>query len=168
MKYYSAQSGIPLRPDPGALTRNALRSVARAALHAARNAGKFSLEKHPWRDDRAIEGLLTRSPVAPTRTSDVAALMQVKLHFIASLVPASAAAAVLNETVQASFDGAYSISIPGVSLPTAGWIGEAQAIPVLQGTTSSATLSPSKPACIVVLTREMTDSADAETIMERV
>jgi hypothetical protein len=168
MKYYSDRSGIPLRPDPGALARGALRSVTRACLHAARNAGKFSLERHPWKDDKAIEGLLTRSAVGPTRTSDVAALMQVKLHFLASLVPASAAAAVLDQSVQASFDGAFSISVPGVSLPTAGWLGEAAAISVLQGTTSAATLSPSKLAAIIVLTREMTDGGDAESIMERV
>jgi hypothetical protein len=55
-----------------------------------------------------------------------------------------------------------------VGLPTAGWIGEAQAIAVLQGTTSSVTLSPSKMACIVVLTREMIEAGDAEAVMQQV
>jgi hypothetical protein len=162
------RQGIPFRPDPEALREGALRTVTRACLHAARNSGQFSLVKHPWRDDKAIEGLLTRSPVTPTRTSDAAALTQVKLHWIASLVPASAAAAVLDQGIQASFDGVYSISVPGVSLPTAGWVGENLAIPVLQGSVSAATLSPSKLAAIIALTREMVDGSDAESIMERV
>jgi hypothetical protein len=162
------RQGIPFRPDPGELARSALRTVARAALAVARTAGKWpSDEKHPWPDDRAIEWL-TRSPVTPTRTSDAAALAQVKLHWIASLVPASAAAAVLDESIQASFDGAYTISVPGVSLPTAGWAGENMAIPVLQGTTSAATLAPSKLAAIIALTREMIESSDAEAIMQQV
>jgi hypothetical protein len=114
--------------------------------------------------------LLIRSPVAPTRTTDATAtaLTQVKVYFIGSLVPRSAAAAVLDLAIQASFANAASISIPGITLPTAGWIGEGQAIPVLQGTVSNATLTPSKLAAIIVLTNEMVDGSDAETIMETV
>jgi hypothetical protein len=159
---------FPLRPDPNVLTRAALRSVTRAAIHAARNAGQHAAVDHPWKDDRAIE-LLTRSSVAPTHISDAAALAQVRLHFLPSLVPTSAAAAVLTQTIQFSFDGATAISIPALSLPQAGWIGEAQAIPVVQGTSSiAATLTPFKLAVLIGLTREMVDGGDAETVMQQV
>jgi hypothetical protein len=76
---------------------------------------------------------------------------------------------VLDQSIKASFDGAYSISVPGVSLPAAGWVGEGLAIPVVQGTSSSgATLTPSKLAAIIALTNEMVSGADAENIMQQV
>jgi hypothetical protein len=160
---------VPFRPDRRVLRANALRSVARAALHACRVAGKQpNGERHPWRDDAAIDGLLTRSAVSPTTLAATTALQQVRVHFLPSLVPVSAAAAVLGQSLQFGFDGAASLSFPAVSLPTAGWIAESSSIPVLQGTTSSVTLTPFKIAAILVLTREMISGADAETVMEQV
>jgi hypothetical protein len=115
-----------------------------------------------------IGEVITRSPTVPTKTSDASALTQIRTHFLPSLVPQSAAAAVLNESMQFSFDGTGSISCPAMSLPTAGWIGEGQAIAVLQGTTSSVTLSPSKVAAILTLTREEMEAGNADTIMGQV
>src|SRR6516165_7147329 len=80
----------PLRPDPSALARGALRTVARACLLAARNAGN-RVERNPWPDDRAVEYLI-RAPVAPTTIAATTALQQVRVNFLASLVPVSAAA----------------------------------------------------------------------------
>jgi hypothetical protein len=161
-------SPIPMRADPGALARSALRSVARAALHAAKSAGKASAERNPWPDDRAVDWLI-RSPVSPTKIGDAQSLNQVRLHFLPSLVPVSAAAAVLGESMQFSFDGASSISVPSVSLPTAGFVGEGAAIPVIQGTsTANVSLTPSKLAAILVLTREMIEGGDAENVMQQV
>jgi hypothetical protein len=165
---YLDRSPIPVIADHNALAQRALRSVARAALVAARNAGKRHAERHPWKDDLAIDGLLTRSAVSPTTVATTSALQVVRTFFLPSLVPVSAAAAVLSGGMQASFDGATQISLPAVSLPTMGWIAEAASIPVLQGTTSNVTLSPYKIAAIIVLTREMTEAGDAESVMETV
>jgi hypothetical protein len=41
------------------------------------------------------------------------------MHFLPSLVPVSAAAAVLDQSVQLTFDGAASVSVPAVSIPSA-------------------------------------------------
>jgi hypothetical protein len=163
------QRGISLRPDPDALARNVLRSLARAAIHVGRNAGKRTIEKHPWPEDRAAIDWLTRAPVSPASMAGSTALTHVQLNFLPSLIPVSAAAAVLVRTVQLSLDGVASVSCPAVSLPTAGWIGEGQAIPVLQGTASAAaTLSPYKIAAIIVLTHEMIIGGNAETVMTQV
>jgi hypothetical protein len=156
-----------MRPDPDAQARAALRSVARAALIASRTAAK-SPQKSEWQSDRTVEYLL-RSPVSPTTLAATTALAQVRVHFLPSLVPVSAAAAVLGESMQFSFDGASQISVPSVSLPTAGFVGEGAAIPVIQGTsTANVSLTPSKLAAILVLTREMIESGDAEAAMTQV
>jgi hypothetical protein len=162
-------NGIPLRADPDALARSVLRSLARAAIHVGRNAGKRVPEKHQWAEDRAAIEWLTRAAVSPTSMAGTTALAHVQLNFLPSLIPVSAAAAVLVRTVQLSLDGVATASCPAVSLPTAGWIGEGQAIPVLQGTTSTAaTLSPYKIAAIIVLTHEMITGGNAETVMTQV
>jgi hypothetical protein len=157
-----------LRPDPSALARSALRSVARRALLAAKSASKGHPEKNPWPDDRAVDWL-HRSPVAPTKIADIQSIAQVRVHFLPSLVPQSAAAAILSQSVQFSFDGVASISVPSMTLPFAGFVGEAQAIPVLQGTTSAnVPMTPSKFAAIVTLTREMIEGGDAEAAVTQV
>jgi hypothetical protein len=162
-------NGIPLRADPDALARNVLRSLARAAIHVGRNAGKRVPEKHQWSEDRAAIDWLTRAPVSPTSIAGATALQHVQLNFLPSLIPVSAAAAVLVRTVQLSLDGVASASCPAVSLPTAGWIGEGAAIPVLQGAvTTPATLSPYKIAAIIVLTHEMVIGGNAEAVMTQV
>jgi Phage capsid family len=158
---------IPLRPDPTAVAIAALRSVARAALHAVRSAGSKNPERHPWRDDAAVD-LALRSPVSPAKPSEVQALAQVRAQFLPSLMQYSAAAAVLDQTLQLSLDGAASVSLPAVSIPTAGFVSPGQAIPVLQGTaTAAASLAPSKLATLIALTREMVD-ANGEVIMTQV
>jgi hypothetical protein len=153
-------------PDRHAIA--ALRTIARAALVAVRNAGKSAPEPHEWRDDRAID-LVLRSPVAPTRLADTAALQAVRINFLPSLVPVSAAARVLDASLSLTFDGAFAVSVPSVSLPSAAFITEGEPIPVLQGTSTANTpLVPSKLACLVALTREMVDGANGEAVMTQV
>jgi hypothetical protein len=85
-------------------------------LHARRTAGKPG-QKSAWPDDRAVD-LLTRAPVEPMKIGDAQSLNQVRIFFLPSLVPQSAAAAILAQGFQFSFDGAASISAPSVTLPT--------------------------------------------------
>src|SRR5579871_5029654 len=93
--------GIPLRPDPNALHEAAMISVARACLMTAR-AVNDRVVKNVW-DDRTAELLVARAGVSPTTLAGSAALAQLTLHFIASLVPVSAAAAVIARSLQLSF-----------------------------------------------------------------
>jgi hypothetical protein len=123
---------IPLRPSVDALVARALQLVAQSAVAAGKAA------------------FLSRAATTPTRLSDAPNLAVVESYFLPSLAPASAAASVIDLSLKTSFDTAAQISVPGISLPTAGWVGEGQAIAVLQGTTSQAALlSPSKIASIV-------------------
>jgi hypothetical protein len=159
---------VPLRPDPSALRENALRSVARAVLFAFKTAGNKHVEPHPWQHDRAVD-LALRAATAPTRLADAAGLTQLKLHFLPSLIPASAAARVIDLSFKFAFDGAASISVPSLSLPVAGWIGEGSGISVSQGSsTANSSMVPSKLGAIIPITYEMTIAADAEAIMQQV
>jgi hypothetical protein len=160
-----ARQGIPFRPDPDAHRARTMASITRACLGLARQQG--NPDSRPPKLDEVGE-LVTRAPSSPTRISDAPALAQLRVAFLPSLIPVSAAAAVLGETVQFSFDNVASIVAPSMTLPTAGWVGEMQAIPVLQGTTASVTLTPSKLATIIPLTAEMIEAGDAETVMEMV
>jgi hypothetical protein len=162
------RSITPLRPDHNALARAALTSVTRAAIMAGRNAGKRVAEASEWPEDRAVEWLL-RSAVSPTKISDAAGLARLAVEFLRSLVPVSASAAVLDASISLSWDNLAQISIPGLTLPTAAWVGEGAPIPVIQGTSSTAaTLTPSKLATAIVLSHEMVSGSNAEAIMRMV
>jgi hypothetical protein len=65
-----------------------------------------------------------------------------------------------------TFDGAGAISIPTLSVPLANFVGQGQAIPVVQGVTSiQATLEPHKFGVITEVSNEMLASANAEQLV---
>jgi Phage capsid family len=157
---------IPLRPDTGALREAAMVSLARACLDVARSVHDRS-GKSQW-DDR-VAGLLTRAASAPTSLANAQALRTVALSFVASLVPVSAAAAVIARSLQLTFDNAAQISVPALTLPTAAWTGEGAPIPVVQGVSAAGALvDPYKLAIIVALTGEMIRNSNAEAFVRQV
>jgi hypothetical protein len=159
--------GISLRPDPGAVRTAAVASVARAALNVARNVRGRSV-KPGWPNDDDAQ-LLTRAASTPASLANTTALQQVTLHFVESLVPVSAAAAVIARSLQLSFNGAAQIGVPALTLPSAAFVGDGAPIPVAQGTSApGAVITPSKIAMIVPLTREMIDHSDGERMMRQV
>jgi hypothetical protein len=160
------RKGYRFRPDPLAERKDVMDSIFKACVSTARHKSDPDRYALPKLDN--IGEVITRAPTSPTKISDASALTQIRLSFLPSLIPVSAAAAVINESFQFSFDNAGSIVCPSVSLPTAGWVAEAQAISVLAGTTGSVTLSPFKLACILVLSREIVEAGDADAIMEKV
>jgi hypothetical protein len=159
--------GIPLRPDPGALRDAAMLSVTRACLGLARTA-RARGTRNEWPEDRNAE-LLTRAASSPTTLAGTQALAQFSWQFVESLVPVSAAAAVLARSLRLSFDGAAQINVPALTLPYAGWVGEGAPIAVDQGTSSpGAVVTPSKLAVIFTLTRETVDHSNAEMMTRMV
>jgi hypothetical protein len=91
------------------------------------------------------------------------------LAFVASLVPVSAAAAVIARSLRLAFDGAAQIGVPALTLPAAQWIGEGHPIPVSQGTTSpGAVIVPHKLAVLIALTGEMIRHTNAEALVRQV
>jgi hypothetical protein len=143
-----------------------MRSLARAALTAARSVCDPLAKDSSWRDDRNVP-LLTRAAQQPTSTTDAAALMTVTMHLVESLQPVSAAAQVIARSLGLTFDHATQLSIPAVSIPAANWVGEGRPIPVQQGATSGMLLDPHKVAVIVVLTNEMLRNTQAEAIVRQ-
>jgi hypothetical protein len=163
----NVRTPIPLRPDPNAIAERAVTSLMRAVIASAR----MTLDRNwrpPWDDDRAAE-LITRAAVPPLATSDMTALAHVAIAFVASLVGASAAAALIARSLRLSFDGAATIGIPALTLPHASFVGEKAPIPVVMGTSSAgATLTPFKLAVIVPLSGEMIRNSNAEAFVRQV
>jgi hypothetical protein len=110
-----------------------------------------------------------RAASAPAMTSTTGwakELGQTTFAFLANLVPLSAGADLLGRSgLQLTFDGANAISIPNVTAPLADFVAQGAPIPVVSGTSSvQAILEPHKFGCIVVLTREMVESGNAEAL----
>lgn len=159
-------SPIPLRADPSALREAAMTSLARAAINVARNANHHHAA-NSWPDDR-VAGLVSRGAVETLALSDITALQTVAVQFVASLVPVSAAAAILATSLKLSFDGNAQISVPSLTLPHAAWVSENAAIPCLQGTSSpGAMIEPHKVAALLSLSGELIRGSNAEAVMRQ-
>jgi hypothetical protein len=86
---------------------------------------------------------------------------------VEALGPASAAAQLIREGLVLNFNGAGQIMVPGLITDPkyASFVAEGQPIPVCQLNTAGPTLSPYKIGSIVVLTREMIESSNAEALI---
>jgi hypothetical protein len=84
-----------------------------------------------------------------------------------TLGPASAGAQVLQRGLVLGWDGAGAISAPTVlaGANNAGFVQEGQPIPVRQLGSAAVIMNPYKLAAIAVMTREMTESGNAERII---
>lgn len=159
---------IPLRPDRDALRETAMTSLARAVIDTARAYTIGGRYKSGWPEDR-VTALLTRAATTPTTMADMAALKNVAVHFLSSLLPVSAASAVLAQSLKLNFDNAAQLRLPSLTLPFAQWTGEGKPIRVVQGnTTAGPLIDPAKLTVIVPLTGEMIRNSAAEAIVRQV
>ena len=165
---------IPLRPDPLARRDAAMASLARAAIAiglAALDKSARPIEhasRRGWSDDRGLE-LCLRAAVTPTTLASAPQLTQVAVAFLETLVPVSAGADLLARGIGLNFNGAAQISVPGIAVPTADFVGEGLPIPVVTAATSAGpVLSPHKLAVITTLTGEMLRNTNAETLVRQV
>jgi hypothetical protein len=155
-------SPIPLRPDPAAFGRAASASFIRAcagAMVAATDPAcrPAAFVTAAWPDDRDAQ-LMLKAAVSPATTANTATLVAVSIFagFIASLGPVSAAAALMSRALGFEFgQGRGAILVPGVTVPSAGFVGEAAPIPVTNAAVGGPILRPSKLATITALSREM-------------
>ncbi len=125
-----------------------------------------------WPHDRVTAELLERAVSAPAMTSVAgwaAELAQRKIvDTLAALYQYSASARLFALGTVLSFDGAAAISVPGfvASFGNKGFIAEGTPIPVQQlALTIPDQLKPTKCAGVVVLTREMVESSNAEALI---
>ena len=101
------------------------------------------------------------------RAFDIVA--RVSVAFLETLVPLSAGADLLLRGLGLNFNGAASIRVPGITIPTADFVGEGAPIPAPLVTTSSGpTLTPFKIAALSSLTNEMMRSPNAEDMVRQV
>lgn len=142
-------------------------SIVRACLVKARGAhDRFA--KSEWPQDYVAE-LITRAAAVPTSLANATALATTAYFFVGSLTPVSAAAAVISQSLQLTFNGAAHLSIPSLTLPQAAWVGEGQPIPVVQGVSSAGvTVEPYKLATILPMTNELVRGSNAEAVMRQV
>jgi hypothetical protein len=171
------RQGIPLRPDPDALVERHVTSLARAAVLVARKVFDRSPEgmegfvrERGWQDDRTA-AILTRAAVAPaltTQTGWAKELAIVTQSFVRTLVPMSAAAQLLDQAIQVSFNGTATITFPTILPGSATWVAEGQPIRVARMPTGPGpSMENYKLATIVLLTSEMVNGSNAEAIMRQ-
>jgi hypothetical protein len=163
---------LPLRPDPDAARERSVRSLTRAAI--ATGISALDKQTHPqefvkrtW-DDHCSDMIL-RAAVTPTSFAGSPALAHVSVAFLESLVPISAGSDLLRRGLGLNFNGAASIRVPGITIPSSDFVGEGSPIPAPLVTTSAGpTLSPFKIAALSSLTNEMMRSPNAEDMVRQV
>jgi hypothetical protein len=153
------------RGDPVASFTRAALCVGLVGLE---KAPPFEVAQRTFADDRSLE-LVLRAAVAPTTLSNSPALSTITIALLDALVPYSAGIDLLRRGVQLNFDGAAQISVPGIAIPSASFVGEGQPIPVRQApTTPGVSLSPHKLATTCSLSGELMRSSNAETLVKQV
>jgi len=156
-----------LRTDPVATLTRAALCVALAKLEGSGRTPVTEFANR-WRDDRQLDTVL-RAAVSPASIASTPALAQTTIAFLATLVPVSAGADLLNRALGLSFDGAAQITVPAIAVPTADFVVEMAPIPVQQATTSAGvSLVPHKLAVITSLTGEMMRNSNAEALVRTV
>jgi hypothetical protein len=173
----SARKGIPLVPSRPHLARATLASLSRTCV--AIGVGGVDRHQYPqdvlqrlWPDDREAELLLKASsePPASTTSASVAALLRVIIpSFFETLSAASAGAQLFGRGLALSFGDAFQITLPALiaSNSYAGFTAEGAPIPVGQPLVESPIMlkGNKKLASIIVLTRELLVSSNAERLM---
>jgi hypothetical protein len=154
---------ITLRADDVATFTRAAICVGLAGLEKSRPA---EVARRSFSDTR-LE-LVLRAATAPTALSNAPALTQIAVALLDALVPASAGVDLLRRGVQLNFGGAAQISVPGIAIPAATFVGEGQAIPVRTAPTAAGpTLFPHKLSTIAALSGELLRSSNAETLVQQ-
>jgi hypothetical protein len=166
------RQGTPFRPD---FRQQAVSSLARACIGLARNRLDPTVTprqhiRSAWPDDRTAAQLVERaSSDPPLNLSNAGPLAHlITGEFVASLGPLSAGVRLFEAGLQLSLDGVAAISLPQLvaDATKASFVAELSPIPVRQLVTqnSAQQLLPKKLAVIAVLTREMAESSNAESL----
>jgi Phage capsid family len=166
--------GIPLKADPSALHERGMAMLVRSVIavgNSKLNPTELTKEflSRRWGSDAAVEiASVMRAASAPAMTTGATwaqPLAQVSYALLDALTGISAGASLLQRSLGLRFDGSAQISIPEITQPTADFVAEGAAIPVTSAVSNFTHLEAYKLAAIVVLTREMIESSNAETLV---
>jgi Phage capsid family len=156
-----------LRPDYSTIARdNGLPlSVARAVTAMGRRA---LYQREATTDDAVANDIIRKGAVAPATTATTSALKQTSISTLAAVMgPTSAIGQLIPRCLNVALDG-VSVAIPSVTAdPTAvGWVAEGGPLPVKQFSFGAGvTLTTKKLGMITVLTREVFEYTEAESII---
>jgi Phage capsid family len=162
-RYRERRRALAETDDVTSLTR----AVIAAGLSKLDRSLPSEVIRAQWADAKAE--LILRNATSPATLASSPALTRVAVAFLDTLVPMSAGSDLLRRGIGLRFDGAASITVPAIQVPTASFVAEGLPIPVVQApTTPGPTLAPHKLAVITVLTRELLSSSNAETLVRQV
>lgn len=145
--------------------------TAHAKASLARNLPE-QVAQEWWPSDSGIEMLL-RAASTPAQLGQVGWAAELGRKVVNDtlevLHPASASAALFELAPSLTFGSEAAIAVPGFAAGTSGktsaFVAERQPIPVFQPASSGATLLPYKLAGIMVASRELIESSNAETMI---
>jgi hypothetical protein len=178
-----ALKGVRLKPDFSSFKNEAtaasVTSLVRAALAAAiafrSNFAPVDVVYDRWPSDDGAGVILRRSASSPASMvdpSDAALLTTLVADYLRSLGPISAAAQLIEQSLQLRFDGAAFISLPALvaDASNAAWVDENMPIPVKQLSIASPPpmLLPKKLGVIALLSRELIEHSNAEVLISDV
>jgi hypothetical protein len=143
------------------------------AAHAKAFVGRASVTevvRDWWPDDLGLQTLV-RAVSTPAQLGQVGWAQELGQRVVndslAILFPASAGAALFQVAPSLTFGNDAAIAVPGLAVGTTGktsvFVAERQPIPVFQPAVTGAVLLPYKLAGIMVATREVIESSNAET-----
>jgi hypothetical protein len=167
-----AQPFTPRR-DPPPLGNLFSRYIAAHAKAFIWNCPVEQVVRDFWPDDHGL-AVLVRAASTPAQLGQPGWAQELGQRIVADsltvLYPASAGAALFRLSPSLAFGNEAAISVPGFSVGTAGrttvFVAERQPIPVFKQAATAATLLPYKCAGIIVATREMIESSNAEKLIE--
>lgn len=171
----NARTPVPLRPDHDAVRKGLLKSLVRAVIsHLSTSKAGYPVEfaEQKWPTDTDAHWL-TKAATTPTTTTSAPSLLRtLNADFLTSLGPMSAGSQLLQRGIVLSFSGAGLITVPKIVADDdgAGFVAEAQPIPVRQLLAGVTTLEPRKFATISVFTGELFQHSmpNVETIVRQV
>jgi len=149
------------------------RMLAAKTLAIFRKSRSDLVAAEMWPNDRVLGSVLkaTSAPAMTTTTGWAAELFN---KIVADAVDAlglySAAIEIMQNSLVLGFDGYGQISVPAfvASSSSASFVAEGDPIPVRQFAATAKTINPFKVAAISVLTREMMESSNAESLISDV
>jgi hypothetical protein len=158
--------GFKQKPLPLPAGNLFTRTLAAKALASHRRCDIEDIIAKMWPNDMVLRAVSAPAEIATAGWAQELAQKRV-VDTLAAMGAASAAAEVLKRSLVLDWDGAGSISAPGfiANAANSGFVAEGSPIPVRQLNATAALLTPAKLATIAVLTREMVESSNAETLI---
>jgi hypothetical protein len=156
-------------PMPSPLGNLFSRKLAARVLGQLNQCSAVEIAEQRWPDDRALAAVLkaTSAPAMTTVTGWAKELAQTRTPALDALGAASTAVEVLKQCLVLNFDGAGAINVPALvaAASNSSFVAEGDPIPVRQLAAAPSQIVPKKVATIAVLSREMMESSNAESLI---